>query len=525
MELDSLSREELLALLRKVAGGQEAEEAPAPASKTPKPAGKTPADMDTDELTEYLVSRVKKRTDPAPGGGKRTTCYLNLRVVGFEALANQKPILRDPSDPQWPDEGATTHHEGTAKSWIRDKDRKVVTWVQRQLQGQSMELTVAAAVEPYIDWLHAHPDLGPTHKTTQQRRSYLRNHIASKELGPKRLATLKREDVQAFLNNLTVRKSKHGIAEEVPAEINTIRTVYAALKGLYSHHYKSDPYPFAGIRISRKSAEATRRREMRSKGRAKELIRKTTYSQTEILALLLVARYIDTHPELGFMADWACRNFAPLIALQLAFASRISEICEMRWDDIEEDEGFAFVAGVKTQASLRFMPLQRTAVPWVRELRATQRGIILPEHYLIRTHPDKDRPPVQDLYARRMGLVEEMAGLKIEGQRTHIFRRTHSSLARTKGISGEEIRLILGHASMFESSDDQGTATDVYVQAIREEFSAERYRTYLSIPSPEELDRILETAWVMPKPLAEEIARRQARKKRALERGGGRVLV
>src|SRR5690606_21573503 len=106
------------------------------------------------------------------------------------------------------------------------------------------------------------------------------------------------------------------------------------------------------------------------------------------------------------------------------------------------------------------LPLQDTARSWLAELRATKRGPARPEHCLLRTHPDRDALPNKDVYARRMARVQALAGLKLEGERSHVFRRTHASWAHANGIPPHEIKLFLGHSGVF------GGATDDYIEMI-----------------------------------------------------------
>jgi hypothetical protein len=118
-------------------------------------------------------------------------------------------------------------------------------------------------------------------------------------------------------------------------------------------------------------------------------------------------------------------------------------------------------------------------------------GPARPEHYLLRTHPAQDAPPIKDIYARRMGSVQAAARLKLDGARSHIFRRSHASHASARGIPPHELKLLLGHTGVF------GGATDDYIQAIRQ-MTRPEHRTYLEIPTPAELDAELDAGWTPP---------------------------
>ena len=83
------------------------------------------------------------------------------------------------------------------------------------------------------------------------------------------------------------------------------------------------------------------------------------------------------------------------------------------------------------------------------------------------------------------------AGLEIPKKRSHIYRATHASHANMAGILPHEIKLMLRHTNVFDG------ATDVYIQTIRQMTRLE-HRTYLRIPSPDELDATLASGWTPP---------------------------
>lgn len=445
----------------------------------------SPKEMTLDELNACLPTRLRTRHYRTNGAVDRTVYWLDLRSAEWGRIGTV--VLHDPSDPGWPDRGQTTDHEGTARSWIRER---YAAWVHRRLQGEDTDLTVADAIEPFIAAMHADPDLGPDHGTVSARRSYLRVHIAPK-LGRYRLATLPRDAVQQWIDEMEVTHTRHGVRQTTPASRATREGALATLRALYRHHYPGQPVPFAGVRIDLAKREAAYRRELIKAGRGRELIKKRTYTPHEMLLLLAAARFADRHPEVGVIADWACRNAAPSIALQLAFGSRIAELVEIREGDVDEGEGFVLIPGTKSRAAIRYLPLQDSARPWLAELRATKRGPARPEHYLLRTHPDRDALPSKDIYARRMARVQTLAGLKLEGERSHIFRRTHASWAHAKGIPPHEIKIFLGHSGVF------GGATDDYIEMIKQ-MTRPEHRTYLAIPSPQEVDEFLASGWVPP---------------------------
>lgn len=444
-----------------------------------------PRAMPLDDLQEALIERLRRRKDTG-------VFFLDLRSKRWGALGS--PVLVDPSDPMWPDGGRTTTHLATAKSWLRG-DGKIAQRVQRQLSGHDLVLGVADAVEEYIDDMHEDKDLGPRHPTVQQRRSYLRNHVVP-ALGKYRLATLPNEAVQKFIDGMQVRSYPgDGTVKMVPASKASREAVLAALVALFRHKYPDQQFvPWGRVTIDVRKQEAAHRKMMVRAGRARELVKKQVYNSSEMRVLLLTSRFLDRRlggeEFVDILAAWACPNLAPSMALQFGLASRISELVEVREEAIEPG-GFALIPGTKSSAAIRYLPIQDSLWPWIDLARALKPGVAQPTEYLLRTHPRHDELPNATIYARRMAKVQEIAGLKLPGKRSHIYRATHASMATMRGIPAEEIKMILGHSDIF------GGATDEYIQLMREMIRPE-HRRYLSIPSPADLDEELDNGWVPP---------------------------
>lgn len=445
-----------------------------------------PRRMGLDELQAALPERVRRRKDNG-------NLFLDLRPVRWGALGS--PVLFDPRSPEWPHGGETTTHLGTANSWIAQKDQKIAQWVYRQLAGHDVGLSVADSVEQFIAAMHDDEHLGPRHATVQQRRSYLRNHVAP-SLGKHRLATLSNAAVQTWLNGMEVTKGQgDGTRETVAASKASREAALAALVALYRYHFPDQTAPPWGqITIDLRKQEAAHRAAMVRAGRARELIKQGAYSEDELLRLMLTARFLDRRlggPDAtGILAPWAAANLTPSMALQFGFATRIGELVEIR-ESMIEDDGYALIPGTKSGNAVRLVPVQDSLWPWIDLARALKEGPVRPSHYLLRTHPAYDRLPDATLYARRMARVQEIAGLKLPSKRSHIYRATHASHARMRGILPHEIKMLLGHSGIF------GGATDDYIKFIRQVTRPE-HRTYLTIPTPKELDAELDAGWIPP---------------------------
>lgn len=424
-------------------------------------------------MAEALVSRLRTRSYKK--GSRSTTVYqLDLRGKQWGRLGLK--VLRNPRSEGWPEDGETTDREATAERWLFER---YGAWVVQQMQGVDVELTVEKAAENYVKALVADPDFGPRHPTVKQRKSYVTRQLIP-GLGSARLLTLDRDSAQAWLDGLRTREGR----DVSPGTRDACR---ATLSAVWRHAYGSRPCPFAGLSINRKRKAAAHRKRMVAEGKGEELVRREAYTPSEIHRLLLTARWAERHPEAGVLAPGTCRNVAASIAIQLALASRISELADIRWKHVDEKTGWVLVAGTKTENSVRSIPLQESLRPWLQDLREKQ-GESEPTDYLFRTRPGRSGRPLPDIYARRMDKVQHLAGLKIGGKRSHVFRATHSSWAMLAGLESHEVKLLLGHSGAL------GGATDAYVSWLKEN-TRPMFWTYLSLPSPQEIDGELDAGW------------------------------
>jgi integrase len=445
---------------------------------------KNAKEMTTDELKVELPTRLRMRVYPGEeGAADRVVYWLDLRAKLWGGLGTI--VLNDPAHPEWPEKGANTGDAGTAKAWV---EQSYAEWVHDKMSGGDPDLKVKDAIEPFIEVMHEDPTMGPGHPTVVSRRSVLRVHVGPL-LGKHRLATLAHGFVQAAVDNMEVTKSKNGVSRMEPASRAMRDALLAAVRALYRHHCPGKEIPFRGVKISTRRQDTAKRREMIMQGRAHELVKKTVFTREEIFMQLAAARFIDTHPEYGVIATWACRIAAVTLALQVAFGTRISELVHVRERNVDENDGFVLIPGTKSSGALRYLPLQESVRAWLFLLRQAKFGTVRPDHYLLRMHPARDALPNKDIFARRMGNVAALVGLKLPGQRSHIYRKTHSSWGNMKGIQPHEIKLFLGHDDIF------GGATDEYVRFIRQ-MTRPEHRTYIDLPSPEEIDDFLAAGWV-----------------------------
>jgi integrase len=117
---------------------------------------------------------------------------------------------------------------------------------------------------------------------------------------------------------------------------------------------------------------------------------------------------------------------------------RVSEACELRWDDVDFDAQRLTVRKSKTVAGKRTIPLHPLLAPQLRLWRRWRNG----SYVLTTKHGTPMKPQFVWRVVKRVG---ERAG--IEGLHPHALRRTFGSELINDGVRLETISKLLGHSS------------------------------------------------------------------------------
>jgi integrase len=432
-----------------------------------------------DSFVKALIGRLRIRRV-----GQRTIFVLDLR--GERWGHRGWVTVRNPRAVGWPDKGVTTSDRATAEKWI---ENRYCSYFRLAYAGSIAEagiFRVEDAAARYISDLENDPALGPDHGTTVTRRSYCQQHIIPK-IGQLSFPALDRPTVGMFLMKLQVTKSKRGVKTAAPAARRTKAGVRATLLAMWHHFYPFEECPFMGIRLP-SDDDKLQRRMAAQEGDLDALIRRASFGPEEMRDILAAgfrydAEFIIGRPNVRVRV---LPNTPEAIACQVATGARISELMLVRWKHVFFDEGLIFLPGTKSGSAPRWVPLQRSLVPWLERLRA-QQGNPGPNDFVIQTHPRRKSMGSKRTYQKRFTKTLILAGLKQPGKATHVFRATFASWANSAKVEREFLKFYLGHATVF------GGATDDYVELMKQAIPAE-HRTFMdSLPSPEEVQRYRET--------------------------------
>jgi integrase len=328
-----------------------------------------------------------------------------------------------PADPGWPDGGRTTDEFAVAEAWVRSH---YVPFLQQgnalARAGGVATLRVREAVDRYLDHLEA--ELGADHNTVANRRSVCRVHVVPL-LGSRPLAALTREVVRDFLENLQAVQREGGRAVRRPAKLRTRTNARDALTAVWRHACPEEDPPFAGVRLTDREV-AKQRRIAAREGRIEELIEPNVYTREQVVDILAAAMWYDRELIAGRpnVAVRVLPNTAETIALQLGTAARIEEETALRWLCFRWSLEAAFIPGTKSFNAARWVPLQRSLLPWLERLRALQGGSPDPDSFVVQTHPAHPFTQAsKKTYQARIARVLRLAGLKLPRKCTHIFTR------------------------------------------------------------------------------------------------------
>jgi integrase len=435
----------------------------------------------SDSLSlDALRARLSKR-----GRARDAVWVLDLRHAQFGHLG--RLTVRDPSAPGWPHSGKSTTQSAVAERWLKDA---YLPWLQRQLavrrdaaSANSGNLDVGEAAEQYLDWLTRR--LGADHNTVLNRRSVVTNHLTT--IARVLLTALNPAPVRRLLNGLMViKRTRGGQPTAVPASTRTKGNVRTTLQAIWRYHYPDLGTPFGTVRIEDDSA-AIRRRLAAESGDLLLDESPTAYAPEQILEILATAWVYDElilgRPNLR---GRTIPNTAGAIALQLGFATRVSELLRMRWSHHVAEHAVARIPGTKTAYSFRWMPVQDSVSPWLQWLRVLG-GDPAPTEFILRVDPraaGAGKKPSKNTFAARIARVLELAGHKHRGRATHVFRATHITWALRNGFSAERLKRFIGHRPQAEKGA-LGTYVDaaLFAKDLRP-----RDRTYLSeLPCPEQV--------------------------------------
>lgn len=440
--------------------------------------------IDEGKLAALLVSRLKCRQTR-----EGTVMTLDLRHRQFHGLG--RITMYRPGGTGWPDAGQTTDDEGIAEKWILQRGG-YAQYLHRQMLtegGIADRVSVADAGRNYIAHLH---DLhGPRHNTYINRKSSINAHI-SPAFGDTPLMALSRPAVRRFLARLTTIKEGRRVAAAQRTKENTYQTLLA----IWRFVYEDDGCPFAGISLSAMKSSKEQRARIIA-GEIDGVVPDRTYDADQILTLFLTAMWWDAHVLKRPNQAPRYRPFtAEVLAIGFGTGQRIAEGMRWRWKHLLMDEEVAFVPGTKNANAWRLIPLQRSLLPWLAEIRCKVEAsgrIVQSTDHVLQMRPGEENEELSDskTMIRRVGEVMRMAGLKIPGKATHACRATHATIGGLQSVLVDlpSLQTYLGHEA------HGGGATEVYMNRSHLNLviaaMPAAHRELIKLPTPSEVAALL----------------------------------
>lgn len=477
-----------------------------------------------NELKAVLPNRIKQVENMASGA-----CYLDLRSARYGNMG--RLVLHDPKDLQWPKVGRTTKSVHEAISWIP----RYVEWLATELTardeaeqaGDVVEtLTVADACMRYLK--HVSTRKGAAHNTYKNRESQVRQHIVPK-FGTRPLTSISKREVRDWLNELTVVK-RQGI-EMVTSEaaINTKRNLRTTLLAIWHHNLPDVESPYKGIWLDDRDERPIHKQIATDNYSLADLLkpRSGALRPSQLHELLIAAMWYDMHVlSRPNMRAISMANTAFIVALYCATGCRLEEGVRLRWECVNEDDGYIVVFSVKSQEPVRIVPLQESFRPWLREARAAhvaRRGEVRPKDRVIQTS-DRSEVALRSTLQKKITKALQFADTKTAKKILHGFRATFASHCASKPrlMSKEMLKMYLGHSDAF------GGATDDYVSVLTGLMEVSHRQT-IQLPTPDEVRTAVDAftpanrphwreTWRRPSRNPEVAGRQAAKKAERLER-------
>ena len=441
---------------------------------------------EAEKLAQFSAKLVGRLMERKTAHGVVWALNLRHRDFGDRGRIN---VYR-PGEPGWPSRGTTTASKATAESWLY-KDFAYARWLHAESvaaqEGDQPGLTTAAAADRYLQ--HLEVKRGRDHNTTENRRSAIEVHIKP-TLGPRPIRSLTRKTVRPVLEGIRVTKRGGGEQFVLPASVKTRENIRAALVDIWNYNFPDEVCPYHGIGFE--DHEGSRDRIEKIKvGDVFDLAPKRTITVATLEHILLTAFWLDLR-----VLERPCQrtSYVPLtaevIAGLYATAMRVSELARFQWRHVHHDDAI-IVPGTKTDHALRAAPLQHAFRPWLEriERQALKRGRRSERDnvFAMRHRGGNSEKATPGQLIERVNKVLYLAGCKLEQQSTHLFRRSHSTMAERREdlISSESLKSYLGH------EDVHGGATDAYIDRDHLELMIAQmrpqHRDYITMPSPEQV--------------------------------------
>ena len=425
----------------------------------------------TNELRRELYERLRRRT--WKGGAY---WYLDLRTKRFPGRGTL--VVRDPEARGWPERGDTTASRRDALRWV---DAYVDRLGEAWFTGGAVLRTVAEVAKSYLGDL----EKSAPPNTVINRTSNLTRHVLPR-FGDEPLEALSGPVVQEWVSGLLTVQGR-------AMKRATKQTVLAALGEVWKHAYPGRPAPWRGWVTIEVTGGALARRLRAQTGERRQVGR--AYTVEELRRILEVAVELDRVAFRDVKRNRAVPDIAYVVATLFYTGARVEEATFLRRQDVHKDAGVVFIAGTKSAAAERLVPIQRAFRPWLDDL--LQRCGDEPLALLF-TNSSIDGPANTSTIQGRVREVLEAASLKRPGKVTHILRASHITIGRARGVPKAAMDRFVGHHD-GSIADRHYMDSDVFAASLEAEHFS--YLPELVEPSGREMileDRRRRATWRGP---------------------------
>ncbi|GJQ57481.1 MAG: site-specific integrase [Candidatus Scalindua sp. AMX11] len=123
---------------------------------------------------------------------------------------------------------------------------------------------------------------------------------------------------------------------------------------------------------------------------------------------------------------------------------RISELIELKWDDVDLENGTMLVRGSKTEAGVREIPITKKLVTEIKKIPGKREGFVF---------KTKLGTQFKNNLLKRFKERLVKAGIDREGLNIHSLRHTFATLLASSNTHPRHIQALLGHKSAITSLD------------------------------------------------------------------------
>lgn len=437
--------------------------------------------MITRQDLAAMTKELKKRLHLRELKSGRKYWYVDLRGARWADLG--QVTVRDPEGEGWPDAGSSTDLRSVAERWI-EKEHAYARMVM-VAHGEGEVQLVRDAADAYIAELESRVgSVSPN--TLKGRRSACKVHIVP-ALGDKPIGALTDTVVQRWVDGL----EKQGGGELAD---KTVVNLHQSLVAVYKHAVGAAP-DWKKVDLPEKPGYA----RLRAAQESGQILTDTTgrlETRDEIRDLLAVSMLWDKDliEAVSHVRTWVAQQMPETVAYFIAHGPRLTAGLSTRHSMVRPGMMGCYIPGTKTKQGPRWVPMQRSYVPWHERLMAKHRkwdGEI-PDpssHY----HRPDVRDPTKGMgkttFQHRLGDCYRVLQLMDRRGLAHPLRRTYLTMLQLAGVPKEWRKYYAGHAVASEAMKEYVQLAIHDVEVFLKVVMPDEHRDAIDLPAPDEVEQ------------------------------------